>query len=196
MFFWICKKLTGLMMKICLSVRYEGLQNIPQGKGLILASNHRSNWDPVIVAQKLKAQLYFMAKVELFQIPVFGRILKWLGAFPVQRGKGDSGAIDWAVNIVENNKILAMFPEGTRSKDGKPGRARSGVALIAGQTKADILPCAVSYSGKLSFRKRIVVRYGKLIPFTELGMENSGSPSELKKASQLIMGRITELLDA
>ena len=97
------------------------------------------------------------------------------------------------MELVQSGKVLAMFPEGTRSTDGIPLRPKSGAALVAAKTKADIIPVAICFEGKLRFRSRITVRYGKLIPNGELGI-TTGAPREIKTASKKLMARITELL--
>lgn len=194
MFYSFCKWLANMAAKIFFSVRYEGMENIPDGEGFILACNHQSYWDPVVIAWKIKAPLTFMAKSELFRNPIFGWIISHLGAFPIERGSGDGGAIDRAVGLMSQGKALVIFPEGTRSKNGKPGRARSGLAVVAAQTKANVLPCGVAFAGPLRFRQRITVRYGKLIPFQDLALENA-SPGEIKRASQMVMGKIIELVN-
>ena len=89
---------------------------------------------------------------------------------------------------------MAIFPEGTRSKDGKPSRAKSGTAVIAHKTGADIFTCGISYQGKLSFRKHVTVRFGRLITNAELGITGVKA-SEIKEASQKIMTEINLLVE-
>lgn len=189
---WLACKISVHFM---FRVKVVGRENIPK-KGFILASNHRSNWDPPLVATNFSQQVFFMAKIELFQKRLFGWLLRHLGAFPVERGKGDTGAIDWARKVVEGGGVLGMFPEGHRSEDGKPLRPKSGTATIAGQTKSDVLPCAVCFEEKLRFRSPVTVRYGAVIPAEELGFTGDGtSPREIKAATRLIMDRIIGLLE-
>lgn len=192
-------RLGWLACMIYVHIRYrvtvEGKENIPK-TGFILASNHISDSDPALVATNFYQQIYFMAKIELFQKPFFGWLLRHLGAFPVERGKGDTGAIDWARNVVNKGGVLGMFIEGHRSDDGKPQRPKSGTAMIAGQTKADVLPCAVCAQGKLKFGSKVTVRYGKLIHNSELFSGDGVTPREMKTASHYIMGKIVELLEA
>lgn len=188
------KTVTYWFVRLLFRMRYEGLENIPPGRGFILASNHRSNFDPLFIAHKLRAAVHYMAKAELFQIGFIGWIFRSLNAFPVARGTGDTSALDTAKNIVRSGQVLGMFPEGHRSKDGKPLRARSGVALIAAQTQADVLPCGVIFGDKLRFRSQVIVRYGKLIPAAELGAR-ADSPASIRTASKRIMEDIIALLE-
>jgi len=190
--YWFGRAVCNVFINILFRMKYEGRENVPEDRGFILASNHRSNFDPLCVVQGVKKQLRFMAKAELFR----GAFLRWLllslGAFPVQRGAGDTGAMDNAAQIVRDGGVLAIFPEGHRSKDGVPLRARSGVGMVAAQTGADVLPCAVVFGDKLRFRCTIRVVYGKLIPHEELGLD-AGSPSSIRKASKRIMDDIIAL---
>ena len=195
MLYKVGRKLCMILLWILFSVKVEGKEHIPR-KGYILVANHRTNFDPLFVVTGIHAQVCFMAKAELFRNPLLGWVIKHLGAFPVERGKGDTGAIDWAVNLIRDGKVLGMFPEGTRSVSGVPQRPKSGAALIAMQTGADLLPCAVCYGGKLGLRTKVIIRYGALIRNDELNFTPGiQSTAEIKAASRLIMDRIIGLLE-
>ena len=192
MFYKVARAIVWFLIKILFKIEIKGLENIPENSGFILASNHRSLPDPAFIAVKLKPRVYYMAKKELFWWP-FSVIIRALGAFPVKRGEGDNTALDTASNIIKSGKILGIFPEGTRSKSGEPLRPKSGVAIIAKDTKSDILPVGIHFDGKLRFRSKVTVTYGKLIRFDELELSDDAAPSAIKKASRLIMNRIIEL---
>ncbi|MCL2033493.1 MAG: 1-acyl-sn-glycerol-3-phosphate acyltransferase [Oscillospiraceae bacterium] len=191
-FYAFAKALCHFFVSVFYRMRYEGLENIPMDRGFIMASNHISVFDPLFLAVRLKPQIHFMAKIELFKNPVFGRVLSWLNAFPVDRGKGDGAAIREAGHRIAGGGVLGMFIEGTRSNDGVPKRARSGVAMIAGETGADVLPCAIVYHKKLQFRGKVTVCYGKLIKNDQLKIDVH-TPSTLRIASKSIMADIKEL---
>ena len=193
--FQVVKATFGKLFGLLFRVKCEGRENIPQGGGYILCSNHRTNLDPILVAMFMPDMPSFMAKEELFEKPVFRGLITWLKAFPVQRGKGDTKAIDNAMNILKTGGILAMFPEGTRSKDGSLLRPKSGAALIASQTGSDVLPVAICYSGKMRLFKGVTVKYGPVIPNSEIKIQER-TPSELKRSSGIIMGRISGLLNS
>lgn len=193
----VMKVITAILYK----TKYEGIENLENTQGCILACNHVTAYDPVflgIAAMKAEKQLFYMAKEELFKIPVAGLVIRGLGAFPVKRGKGDTSAIDKATEIVQGGKVLGIFPEGTRSKTGEPMKAKSGVALIASKTGADIVPAAVIIENRrLRFRSRVTVRIGEKIPYSSLNLNGDEiSPSSLKNASKLVMEKITELWQA
>ncbi|MDE6762096.1 MAG: 1-acyl-sn-glycerol-3-phosphate acyltransferase, partial [Oscillospiraceae bacterium] len=181
--------------KLFYNFHIEGTENIPQDKALVMASNHRSYADPVILTMPMKKPVTYMAKEELFKNRLFGWFITKLGAFPVKRGAGDLQVIDDAVGILESGRHLVIFPEGTRSKDGKVGKGKTGVALIAARSGADVLPCGIVFEGeKLHFRSKLTLRFGKVIPAEEIAVTD-GSPKELKAAKLRIMSSITELVE-
>lgn len=181
--------------KLFYNFHIEGIENIPQDRALVMASNHRSYADPVILTMPMKKPVTYMAKEELFKNKLFGWFITKLGAFPVKRGTGDMQVIDDAVAILNSGRHLVIFPEGTRSKDGKVGKGKTGVAMIAAKSGADVLPCGIIFEGeKLHFRSKLTLRFGKVIPAAEIAVEDS-SPKALKEVKKRIMSEITELVE-
>lgn len=186
---------TILAYKLFYNFKIEGWENVPKEEGFIIASNHRSYADPVLLTMPVRKPVTYMAKEELFKNPVFAAFIRSLGAFPVKRGAGDMKVIDDCVEILHSGRNVVIFPEGTRSKENKVGRGKTGVALIAAKSGADVLPMGVCFEGeKLHFRSRLTLRIGKIIKAEELDV-GDGSPKELKKAKKLIMDSITELVE-
>ncbi|MBQ8903667.1 MAG: 1-acyl-sn-glycerol-3-phosphate acyltransferase [Oscillospiraceae bacterium] len=181
--------------KLFYNFHIEGIENIPQDRPLVMASNHRSYADPVILTMPMKRPVTYMAKEELFKNKLFGWFIKKLGAFPVKRGAGDMQVIDESIAILNSGRNLVIFPEGTRSKDGKVGKGKTGVALIAAKSGADVLPCGIIFEGeKLKFRSKLTLRFGKVIPAEEIAVEDA-SPKALKGVKKRIMAAITELVE-
>ncbi len=175
-------------------VTYIGRENIPQDGGFIIACNHQSGVDPIILGRGVKRTIHFMAKEELFENEALGIFIKHMNAFPVRRGQGDTTAVEFAEDIVRNGYVLGIFPEGTRSKDFKPARGKSGTALIAKMTGADVLPASIYTSDRYKKGTRLTVRFGKLIKNEEFCFtEEPHSTKELKDATKRIMGDITSL---
>ncbi len=162
--------LVRIAFAVWYNIKVEGRENIPKKGSFIFASNHRSYADPVLVVICGRGKFSFMAKSELFENKAFGWLIRMLGAFPVERGKGDTAAIERAITRVKEGTHLLIFPEGTRSKDGKVGKGKTGVALIAAKAGADVIPVGINFEGKLHFRSKIVVRYGKPIPASRLAL--------------------------
>lgn len=170
-------------------IQVQGKHNEPREKGYVLVSNHRSLADPIFIAAAVHHQLHFMAKAELFRFPPFSFILRRVNAFPIQRGKGDTAAIEKAAEVVRNSGALLVFPEGTRSKDGELLRFKSGAAVVAGMTEADVLPVYLDYKKGVSFFKKIRVTIGEPILNSELNIV-PGSAKSIKAASQLLFERV------
>jgi 1-acyl-sn-glycerol-3-phosphate acyltransferase len=154
-------------------LRAAGVENVPDG-GAVLAANHTSNFDPWPLGFPLwpHRQLYFMAKVELFN-PVLKPIIIGGGAFPVRRGENDVQAVETAVRLCREGKIVAMFPEGTRQQKGLrkkfDARPRSGSARIALAAGVPLVPAAIKGTDRLLRLSRLRVAYGSPIPVDDLG---------------------------
>ena len=171
-----------------------GLENIPQTGGVIFSSNHISYLDPVLWIIVIRRRIRFMAKQELFKNPLLGWFLRRMDVFGIERGGGDMAAVKTAIRVVRNGEILGLYPEGTRSKDGQPGRAKTGVALIAKAAKCDVVPAAVICRGKMRLFKRVKLVVGKPVSYQEIvSRAPDNSRESLRAAADYIMERITTL---
>ena len=177
----------------------KGRENEPKWGALIIATNHQSFVDPGVLGASLKRKIYFMAKEELFHIPLFSLLIKIWGAFPIKRGKPDYKSIEKALQILKEGKVLGMFPEGMRSINGRLQKAKSGVAHLALKGRAPILPVALSGTdkalpkGKVFLRlAKVRVSIGKPIYLDEF--YNREIKKELvDKISEMVMREIEEL---
>jgi len=167
----------------------RGRENVPTDGPVVLASNHISLLDPPTVGIKLERKVHYMAKEELFKIPLFGPLIRGLGAFPVKRGGVSKDAIRSAINLLKEDKIMGIFPEGTRNSS-EGSAAKKGAAMIAVRSGAVIVPVAVIGEYKL-FRKMIVL-YGKPVDISAL--IHDSSPDMLEQVTDAIMARIREML--
>jgi 1-acyl-sn-glycerol-3-phosphate acyltransferase len=166
----------------------EGSQNIPEDTGVIIAPNHTSFFDPPMTGCFMKQDLFFMAKEELFSIPVLGWCIKRTNAFPVKRGKQDMSAFRNAFGLLENKKALLVFPEGTRSKDGQLGKARAGVGMLACNGQVPVVPVKITNTNKMLKFKKLYITYGKPIyPPKEYKKE------DYLKLSQTVLDEIKKL---
>lgn len=183
--------------KLMYHIEYHGFENLPEGGGYIVASNHITNLDPLFIGIRLKRALHFMAKVELFKNAIAGRVLRGLGAFPVSRGTGDNTALETAIQVVKNGNVLAIFPEGTRSKDGALRRLKSGAIYIASETGADVVPTIVylkNFQKGLHFRCHVVVTYGTVIPNQEIRVDKEDR-SSVQRANERLRSALQTLLE-
>ncbi|MDE2290857.1 MAG: 1-acyl-sn-glycerol-3-phosphate acyltransferase [Elusimicrobia bacterium] len=153
-------------MRLTKGVRWEGLESVPREGPLLVAANHVSMIDPPLVGLALSQVRLsrFMAKEELFRFPPLGRLLRRIGCIPLDRGRGDVKAVREALEVLREGGCLTVFPEGTRARDGKPGRPKPGVALLARQTGARVLPARVFNTTSLRGTEPFRVRFGTPLP--------------------------------
>ena len=147
----------------------RGRENLPKDKGVIVAINHRSNWDAVVLGATAPRQLGFMAKAELFKNKLSAMFFTAIGSFPVQRGKGDISAVKAALSRLRKNEVVAMFPEGTRVRNGEKVDPKHGAVLLASRAQVPIVP--INISGKYKWMSKITVTYGEPIYFTQFADE-------------------------
>ena len=155
-------------------VRIINPENEPWDKDInsyVVCVNHSSNWDPILIGACTHRPLRYMAKSELFKVPILKSIVKLFGAYPVKRDTADVLSVKTTINILENGEVVGMYPQGRRAKGVHPDTVspKSGVAMVAFKAKTGILPVTViSKKYKVrAFHKTIVV-FGEYIPFEEL----------------------------
>ncbi|QKX52424.1 1-acyl-sn-glycerol-3-phosphate acyltransferase [Planococcus glaciei] len=171
--------------------RFEvlGTEHFPKEGGVLLCSNHINALDPPVVGMTAPRTVHFMAKEELFKLPVLGPILPKVNAFPVKRGMSDREALRTALKVLKSGEVVGLFPEGTRSTDGILKKGLSGAGFFALRGNADVVPCAIIGPYKM-FRKVRVV-YGKPI-LMDPYRERRASAEEV---TEVIMSSIQEILD-
>jgi len=135
--------LSWVILKLFLRLAVSGREHIPASGGFILASNHASNIDPVALGVACTKPLHFMAKEELFRNRFFGRVLRSVHAFPLRRRGADISAIKEAIRRVRRGDGLLIFPEGTRSVDGKLNAPLEGVGFLAEKLNVPVVPAYV-----------------------------------------------------
>jgi 1-acyl-sn-glycerol-3-phosphate acyltransferase len=129
------------LMRAWFRIKVEGGDNVPAAGPVILASNHRSNMDPVLLASALERPVAFMAKAELFVGPL-GWIMRWIGQFPVRRGGIDREALRRTDAVLARGSMLGLFPEGTRG-DGQFSAVHPGLAYIVVRQRCPVVPVAI-----------------------------------------------------
>ena len=163
------------LFRVLFAVEYYGLENVPESGPVILASNHPSYLDPLLIVLPIKRVIRYMAWDALFKVPALGRLIKALGAFPVdiRKGKGEA-AFREALYVLEGGDALGIFPEGQRSEAGPMGEMRSGVARLAIETGAAIVPITIGGASRawpkyklLPKPAKIIVRFHKPIQLSE-----------------------------
>jgi 1-acyl-sn-glycerol-3-phosphate acyltransferase len=175
-------KFVRLVMRIYFATqggfKAVGVENIPETGGIIIAPVHLSYLDPPAAAVGMKRHLIFMAKEELFRGPL-GKIIEWVGSFPVRRGESDTEAIRKAISILEEGKALLIFPEGTRGDGETLLPINRGVTMLAKRTNAWVVPVGiigthiVMPKGKKGRRHLTTTAYGKPFRYSDIATEGS-----------------------
>jgi 1-acyl-sn-glycerol-3-phosphate acyltransferase len=159
--------LTRIITKLVFRIKVRGSEHIPARGGFILASNHRSWYDPLIVGSWSTRQMYFFAKQELFKNKIFGALIRAANAFPVKRGTIDRAALEMCQQIVRDGNGLVFFPEGTRAIGREFLDPKPGIGLLATELCCPIVPCYLHGSNKLGDalwgRDRLSIRFGEPI---------------------------------
>jgi len=166
-----------------------GKENMPADGGVLLCANHIDNLDPPVVGITAPRPVHFMAKEELFSVPVLGKIVPHLNAFPVKRGMSDREALRKGLGILKDGKVLGLFPEGTRSKTGEMGKGLAGAGFFALRSDAHVVPCAII--GPYKAFKKLKVVYGKPIDMESIKEKKLNA----EQTTDLIMGEIQELIN-
>ncbi len=177
--------------------RIYGAEKVPKTGPLIIVSNHASDFDPPLLANCVQRPVAFMAKEELFQVPVLKQAITLYGAYPVKRGSPDRSAIRSALASLEQGWAVGVFVTGTRTPDGRVTDPKLGAAMIAAKAKVPILP--VSLWGTTDIIQKgsavprpaaVTVRIGDMIP-----APSSGDRAELEQITQTCAHTINAMLD-
>ncbi|MBN3547826.1 lysophospholipid acyltransferase family protein [Fictibacillus barbaricus] len=180
---WLC----GTYFKGTYKPEIIGAENMPKTGGVLLCTNHIHNYDPPLVGVASPREVHFMAKAELFSVPVLKYIMPMINAFPVKRGMSDKTALKTGMNLLKEGKVVGLFPEGTRSKNGEIGEGLAGAGFFALKSDAHIVPCAIV--GEYKKGKSLKVVFGKPIDFTHFREQKASA----KEATELIMKHIGQL---
>ncbi|MFH1723213.1 MAG: lysophospholipid acyltransferase family protein [Elusimicrobiota bacterium] len=155
---WTIRAVLGAMR----GMAREGIENLPRRGPLIVAANHVSVMDPPLIGVVVNEVRYphFVGKEELFRTPVFGDLLRRWGVIPLGRGRGDVRAVRGALGVLKAEGCMVVFPEGTRSRTGLPGRPKPGIGLLARESGALVVPARVLNTERWFRRGRLTVRFG------------------------------------
>lgn len=168
----------------------KGLENLTD-EPVLLCANHSSFLDPIlmIIAMPKCTKLRIMAKEQLFRVPVLGAFIRRMGAFPVNRGHSDIGAVKTSIQSLKDGFRLLIFPEGTRVKE--PGKApvKGGAAMIAIRSGVKLLPVFIGTTKKLF--QRVPIIFGK--PFTPVYTGRKGTVEEYQANADEVMRQVYEL---
>lgn len=177
----------------------RGRENVPKTGGLIVAVNHLSYWDPPLTAVSLERETHFLAKAELFKVPVFGALIRSLNSIPVRRGGTDLQGINRSLEALKNGGSLIVFPEGGRAKGGGLGRARPGIGLLWTHARVPVLPTYIvgtnHFRRWIVHRERVRIRFGPVLDVEELDKEIEGITDRVRyqRIGDFVMAAIARL---
>ena len=198
MLYGILKPLVVLLMRAWFGLRVRGAEHIPLSGPALIVSNHQSLLDPPAIGGAARRQIYFLAKAELFRIPLFGWLFWALHARPVRREGPDPRALRTAALLLEEGKALLVFPEGTRSLDGRLGEGKPGVGMLAVTSGAPVVPAYVSGTREAlpkgaawPRRSQVSVSFGPALHFK--APSSVGRKERYREAVEEIMRGIAQL---
>ena len=183
----------GVAATLASRLKVYGRDRVPPTGGCVVASNHFSWLDPVVLGVASPRVLYYMAKIEAHRIPGLGAFIRAFGCFPVRRGESDRDAVRTMKQIVADGHALGLFVEGTRQRSGVPGEVQPGAAMVAIQEAVPIVPVAIhgTQDWSLGNRQPVSIAWGEPITFEGLPKGGKG----YKEASLLVQAEIRRLFD-
>ena len=190
----------NLVFRVVLRGRITGTHHVPRTGAVILASNHVSNLDPPLISTSTPRRCWYLAKEELFRPPPFAWFIRQLGDIAVKRGAGDRAALKQCLEVLEAERALVIFPEGTRSATGELGSGEMGVAMMAYRTGAPVVPLYVTGTNALMPKTgrprlaRVTMNVGPPLHFKTAEGVRPGR-AEYERASEEIMAAIAALRD-
>lgn len=152
--FWL---VLNPILRIFFKIKIHGNNKLQEGR-LVICANHKSNWDPIILGIAVNRQVFYFAKKELFENKLLGKLITGLGAFPVDRDAIDIHSIKKAIGILNDEKVLGIFPEGTRVNETDMSNMKEGISFIALKGKADIQPVYIETNYKFRGELNIYFR--------------------------------------
>ncbi|MBQ7333746.1 MAG: (d)CMP kinase [Clostridia bacterium] len=194
-FYMKAHRIVAPVIRFFQRVKRYGLENIPKDGGLIICSNHIAAKDVVLIAAACPRQIRFVAKKELFKVPLIGWLIRKLDAIKLDRGGGDVGAIKTTINLAKQGEIVSIFPQGHRFPGVDPATTpiKNGAGMIAYHSACDVLPvCIKTKKDKYHLFGRVEIHFGKPIPNDSFKFTNGGS-DEYKAATEKIFAEILNL---
>ena len=188
-FFYVARFAVWVLLKVMWRIEVRGAEHVPRDGPLIVAANHVAYMDPPSLGAALPRPIQYMAKSELFRIPVLGAIIRAVGTYPVDRGKGDIQAIRRSLEVLRGGGAIGIFPEGTRNLDGR-ATVHTGVALLAAYSGAPVQPAYIWGSARAKHLHKIIVAFGPPLHFPK---KSKADRDELERWREQIMGSVVAL---
>lgn len=189
----IVRAVLDFIFFVIFRLHVEGRENVPQTGAIIVAPNHKSDWDPPLIGVAFNTRIiHYMAKEELFKNPFLGWLIRQFGTFPVKRGTVDRTAIRQALRELKAGNPLGIFPEGTRIRREGLGRFHSGMASLALMTGTPVVPVAVIGSRWMPHKKGpLAVLIGKPVEVKK----QRPTDEKVAELNDVVKGKIQDLMD-
>lgn len=190
------KHLAKLIIKL-FRITVVGGENEPAEGGYIACANHISFFDVIVMAVAMQRQIRYMAKKELFGIPILGKLITSLGAFPVDRKGNSAGSLRNSIKLLEGGEVVGMYPTGHRfpGVDVETTRdaVKGGAGMVAYHAKVPVVPMYIkTKNSKTRLFRPITIYVGKPVAYDELGFTKGGT-AEYERAALVVFDRIVEL---
>ena len=201
MLYAVLRLVALLLARLLFRVEVRGAEHVPRAGAAMIVSNHSSVLDPPIVGAAAPRPLHFMAKAELFSIPLLGRLIRAVNARPVRREGADARALREALRILESGHALLVFPEGTRGPEGVLREGKAGAGMLALLSGAPVVPAYVEGTGRALPRGRVLPRPVKVrvsfgAPLSFGKVESAHRKERYLEASREMMAAIARLKHA
>jgi 1-acyl-sn-glycerol-3-phosphate acyltransferase len=200
-FYWCASTFVFIILKIFFRFSIEDQENLPESGPYVVAANHVSYLDPPVVGVSCRGrQVFFMAKKELFAMPILGPILRGLGSFPVDRENNDLKSLRHGISVLKEGKVMGIFPEGGRSATGELKEGEPGTGLLVKQACVPLVPCGikgtykpVKFWGPIPLFNRVTIKFGKPMTFEDMP-DNLASKEKVRLFTVRVMEAIADLL--
>jgi len=202
MLYWVLKSLAGPIVRLIWIKKVAGLENLPQKGPFVVAANHSSYFDFISLMAVLPHRVYFLAAEKFYESWFWRPLVAGTGQIKVDRQNPDKQEVFQKIfELLKNGQVVGIFPEGTRSADGKIGKTFTGVAKIATEAKVPVVPVGISgtyeimsrHDKKPKFIKNITINIGKPI-YLEEYYSRAGDEAAMRQATDAIMGQVSSLI--
>ncbi len=194
--YWVTRWGLELLGRALFGLHADGRNHIPKRGAVLIASNHRSALDPVVVGTAARREIHYVAKEELFRSRASSWLLRAYNAFPVRRGTADRQAMAWVLRLLRSGEAVLLFPEGTRNRGPGFLPARAGAGMLAGRAGVPVVPAFVDGTEALLSqvcRRRLRVRFGAPIPAPQSQEKAENRKREYRAVATTIMKHIASL---
>jgi len=200
MLYAVLKPLVLLVMRLLFRLEARNRHHVPERGPVLLVANHASVLDPPLVGSVVRRPVSFLAKAELFRVPVFGSVLRRLNARPVRREGADAGALREALRTLRDGRVVLVFPEGTRGEEGTVRPFKTGAGMLAVLSEAEVVPVVIRGSGRAWPRGRafprpakVTATFGPPLRFTR--RDDEDRKDQYERATQAMMQALTRLME-